>query len=166
LAVGGIRLNLTGREPQGILDPSEADSFCSALAVDLLAVHDRRTGRRLISAVHRTSELYTGKHLDHLPDLLVEWDDAVPTGSIHLGDGTGASVRAFSEKTGPLDGLNDYGRSGEHRDPGMFVSICDRVQPARLERVVSILDIAPTLTRLLGVDLPEREGNPIPELLE
>jgi predicted AlkP superfamily phosphohydrolase/phosphomutase len=166
LAVGGIRLNLAEREPEGTLDPADADAFSAELAADLLAIHDRRTGRPLIKAVHRTSEVYDGTHLDHLPDLLVEWDDSVPTGSINLGDGTGAAVHAFSEKTGPLDGANDYGRSGEHRESGMFIAAGNGLRPNRLERGVSILDLAPTLTKLLGVDLPECEGKPIPELLE
>jgi len=37
LAIGGIRLNLAGREPQGILEPGTvAEAFCDQLITDLL----------------------------------------------------------------------------------------------------------------------------------
>ena len=79
LPVGGIRMNLEGREPAGLLEPgAEADRFCEQLAADLTALEDPRTGCRLIRRVARTAELYQGPHIDELPDLLVEWSDDGP----------------------------------------------------------------------------------------
>jgi predicted AlkP superfamily phosphohydrolase/phosphomutase len=165
LAVGGIRLNLKGREPMGLLEPEAAPAFCGRLSQDLLAILDERTGRPLIKRVLRTAEIHVGKHLDRLPDLLVEWDDGVATGSLSLGEGTAATVRAFSERTGALEGENEYGRSGEHRARGFFVAAGPDVQSGNLDRDVSLLDLAPTLTKRLGVELPDAEGVLIPELL-
>jgi len=164
LAVGGIRLNLQGREPQGVLEPEAVDAFCTGLISDLLDLQDERTGRPMIRRVHRTAELYRGEQLDRLPDLLVEWDEQMPTGSTQLGGGAGASVRASSPKIGTVQGENDYGRSGEHREEGMFVAVGPGVRPGRLDRAVSILDFAPTLTKALGLDLPDCDGVPIPEI--
>jgi predicted AlkP superfamily phosphohydrolase/phosphomutase len=164
LAVGGIRLNLVGREPQGILSPGpEADSFCHALVTDLLDIIDERTGQPLIRRVLKTSQLYQGDYLEDLPDLLVEWSDEVPTGSTAISDGSGAVVRARSPKIGVIEGSNQFGRTGEHRPEGFFTAVGPGIRPGTLEKEVSILDLAPTLTNLLGVDLPECDGQPIAE---
>jgi predicted AlkP superfamily phosphohydrolase/phosphomutase len=73
LAVAGIRLNLVGREPEGILRRgSDADAFCEWLSGELLAIVDERTGTPLVAAIRRTEDIYAGPRLDALPDLLVE----------------------------------------------------------------------------------------------
>lgn len=164
LAVGGIRLNLVGREPQGILAPgAEASAFCNSLTADLLEIIDERTGRPLIRRVLKTADLYHGSFLDELPDLLVEWSDEVPTGSTALGNGTGALVRARSPKIGVIESSNQYGRTGEHRPGGLFIATGPGIRAETLEREISILDYAPTFAKLLGVDLPQCDGHPIAE---
>jgi predicted AlkP superfamily phosphohydrolase/phosphomutase len=167
LAISGIRLNLVGREPQGILRPgAAADAFCDQLTTDLLAVVDERTGNPLVQRVTRTAKLYDGENLNHLPDLLVEWNDEVPTGSTIVSDGVSAKVRAKSPKIGIVEGVNEYGRTGEHRPNGLFMAIGPNLQPNRLDRDVSILDFAPTFTKALALDLSRFDGHPIPELIE
>jgi predicted AlkP superfamily phosphohydrolase/phosphomutase len=166
LAVSGIRLNLEGREPRGTLAPGEhADRFVEQLERDLLAIVDDASGAPLVKRVLRTRELYDGEHLDALPDLLVEWNEGVANGSTALGGGAGARVCARSPKIGTIVGVNDYGRSGEHRPGGWLVAAGPGVAHARLERAPSLMDLAPTFARILGVDLPGAEGAPIPEIV-
>ena len=165
-AVGGIRLNLIGREPQGILQPDATDVFCNELIENLLGIIDERTGGPLIRRVLKTADLYSGEFLDHLPDLLVEWSDEVPTGSAMIAAGTGASIRAHSPKIGVVMGTNGYARTGEHRPNGLFIAAGPTVRPGRLQRVVSILDFAPTIAMILDVELPDSDGHPIEELLQ
>jgi predicted AlkP superfamily phosphohydrolase/phosphomutase len=166
LAVSGIRLNLIGREPRGLVQSGEpARTFCNELESDLLAIRDERTGRPLIRRVLRTDQLYVGPHRGELPDLLVEWSDDVATGSSALANGRGATVRASSAKIGTVQGVNDYGRTGEHRPGGWLVAAGPGIPHARLARDVSLLDLAPTFTRMLGVDLPGAEGRVIQELM-
>jgi Uncharacterized conserved protein len=114
----------------------------------------------------RTRDLYAGEHLDALPDLLVEWNEAVANGSTTLGGGAGSRVRARSPKIGTIEGANDYARSGEHRPGGWLVATGPGVRRARLERTPSLLDLAPTFARILGVELPGAEGSPIAEIVE
>ena len=114
LVAGGIRLNLVGREPHGILESGAvAEAFCDELIADLLGIMDERTGNPLVRRVIRTARLYDGEYLSHLPDLLVEWNDAIPTGSTIVSDGAGATVRAKSPKTGIIEGVNHvaFGRN-------------------------------------------------------
>ncbi|HEY2897714.1 MAG TPA: alkaline phosphatase family protein [Gemmatimonadaceae bacterium] len=166
LAVSGVRLNLQGREPRGTVAPGEeADRFVEQLERDLLAVVDDASGAPLVKRVLRTRDLYEGEHLDALPDLLIEWSESVANGSTMLGNGSGARVSARSNKIGTITGANDYGRSGEHRPGGWLVAAGPAVAHGTLERTPSLLDLAPTFARILGVDLPGAEGAAIPEIV-
>ena len=165
LAVSGIRLNLAGREPRGTLARGEeATRFVAQLEADLLAIVDDASGAPLVRRVMRTRDAYEGARVDDLPDLLVEWNETVAVGSTALGTGAGARVRARSAKIGMVEGSNDYARSGEHRPGGWFAAAGPGVARGRLEREPSLLDLAPTFARMLGVELPGAEGEVIEEI--
>jgi predicted AlkP superfamily phosphohydrolase/phosphomutase len=165
LVVGAIRLNVAGREPQGRLVPADADEFGRRLAADLLEIVDLDSGRPIVERVLRTDDLYRGAFRPHLPDLLVEWSEDRMLGSVAVGTGQGASLRLGSDRIGTLEGVNRYCRSGDHRREGLFVAAGGNLQPGRLAGSVSIMDFAPTLAGLLGVELPAAAGRPIPRLL-
>jgi predicted AlkP superfamily phosphohydrolase/phosphomutase len=162
--VSGIRLNLAGREPDGVLHPDEVDRFCAALAQDLLDIIDERTGLPVVEAVHRTDDLHAGPRRDVLPDVLVEWKHLPATGTAMHREGRGSEVRIYSEKIGRLVGINDWHRTGQHVRDGWYAAagpaIAHRPQP----RPISILDVHPTVCRLLGVEVPDAEGSPVPEM--
>jgi predicted AlkP superfamily phosphohydrolase/phosphomutase len=165
LGVGGIRLNLAGREPQGTIHAgAEADAFIARLSADLLDIVDERSSGPLVRRVLRTRELYAGPYLDALPDLLVEWNDAVATGSSCVAGGRGARVSAHSAKIGRMEQVNSYGRTGEHRPEGMFIAAGPQVRTGAMAHPVSILDFAPTFCEFLGVALPICDGTPLTEL--
>ncbi len=164
--VAGIRLNLAGREPNGVLQPgSEADAFCVELARDLLEIKDERVGQPLVRRVLRTSELYQGPRLDALPDLLVEWN-TVPTGTLAHGGGKHAAVRASSPRVGTLEGANSWMRTGEHVPQGFLAFTGAGAAPGRRDLEVSSLDIHPTICRLLGLPDPDVDGVVVPELVD
>jgi predicted AlkP superfamily phosphohydrolase/phosphomutase len=166
-AVGGIRLNLSGREPRGILRAgADADAFVADLVRTLGDIVDHRTGNRLIRRVWRASDLYDGPCLDALPDLLVEWNDETPTGSSSVGSGAGAQVSAWSPAIGRVEGINAYCRTGEHRPGGMFVATGPDIVAGEMHRIVSILDFAPTICGILGAPMAISDGAPIDELLQ
>lgn len=166
-AVAGIRLNLVGREPQGLIRRgADADAFCAHLTEDLMALIDADTGRPVVRNVVRTADLFEGDHLDDLPDLLVEWDDTKPLGSANAGNSGGSHVRITSPKTGVIEGTNVYCRTGDHRPEGMFMALGPDIRPGKLDRTVSIMDFAPTISEVLGVELPNVDGRPIAEIVE
>jgi len=167
LAVSGIRLNLAGREPHGILAPGDdAEQFVMRLSKELLEITDETTGAPLVARVMRTCDLYAGEHLDALPDVLVEWSDSVAVGSTTLGGGARSRVVARSPRVGTVKGANDYGRSGEHRAGGWLVAAGPGIASRQLDREPSLLDLAPTFARMLGVDLETADGQAIRELTE
>jgi predicted AlkP superfamily phosphohydrolase/phosphomutase len=160
---GGIRLNLRGREPDGVLRPgAEAEAFCRQLSDDLCAIVDERDGRPLVAAVHRTDALHAGPRRDSLPDLLVEWNP-MPIGCAGLAGGRGAEIRVRSAKIGTLVGRNEYGRTGEHFPTGRFVCAGPAIAPGG-EATASVTDLAPTICSLLGVPAPGMDGSVIPAL--
>jgi predicted AlkP superfamily phosphohydrolase/phosphomutase len=164
--VSGIRLNLAGREPQGVLRPGrEADSFCDKLAHDLLAMYDERTNLPLVAAVERTDALYDGARRDALPDILVTWSDAVATGSLAHAGGRGATVRARSPKIGVIEGRNRYGRTGEHAAEGFFVCVGPTSTASHRADPVRLTDFHPTVCALLDVPAPDVDGDVIAELV-
>ncbi len=163
--VGAIRLNLAGREPQGILSPGrEADAFCDELERDLRAIIDERTGGLLVEAVHRTDDLYRGDRGDSLPDLLVEWN-ATPVGSVGLANGRGSIIRAHSARIGTVEGANHYERTGDHIPTGWFVWSGPGIPAARRAQPVSVMDFHPTLCARLGLAAPAVRGSVIAELV-
>ena len=166
LAVGGIRLNLVGREPAGVIAPHDVDRFCAELSERLLEIRDADRGHRLIRRVLRTDRSYDGPHSTDLPDLLVEWTDEVPVGSAHLAGGVGATIRATSPHIGTIQGSNEFGRSGENRRDGWFVAAVPGRTPGQRDEPVSLLDFAPTLCRLLDAPAEGFEGRPIPEIVD
>jgi len=164
--VAGIRLNLVGREPTGVLRPgADADAFCSELAAALLEIVDERSGEPLIQRVLRTEDLYDGTRRHALPDLLLEWNDR-PVGTMVHAKGRGASVAAASTRIGRVEGTNRWGRTGEHVPEGFFVFRGAGVPAGRREAPVPVMDFHPTICRLLGLPDPDVDGRVIPELVQ
>jgi predicted AlkP superfamily phosphohydrolase/phosphomutase len=161
LPVGGIRLNLRGREPAGRLEPgAEADRFSDRLAADLLAIRNLDTNRPLIRRVARTRELYRGDRIDELPDLLVEWADDGPLANTSTGPASAAVVRAASDEIGLLEGVNGWGRTGEHRPGGLIAAAGTGIAPAHLGEI-DLLDVAPTILSLVGIEPRGLDGEPV-----
>ena len=162
----GIRLNVRGRDPAGLLQPGEElDRFVSELGRDLMEIVDAHSGVPVVRSVRRTTDLYDGPRVRELPDLLVEWNPELRLGSTVLGTGEGAVRRVRSPRIGELEATNRYCRSGEHRVEGMLVARGPGITPGNVGRVVSTLDLAPTFAGLLGCTMPSSAGRPVPELL-
>ena len=163
--VSGLRLNLKGREPRGLLRPDEVEAFTQQLTAELLALVHDDTGIPAIRRVRETRDLYAGEHLDLLPDLLVEWNDEQPLGSATCGNPRGSHVRLRSPRLGVIEGTNTYVRTGDHRREGLFMALGPGIRPGQLERTVSIMDFAPTFCALLATPMPDADGRVIAELV-
>jgi predicted AlkP superfamily phosphohydrolase/phosphomutase len=150
---GFIRINLAGREAQGIVRQQEYDALCDTLSEGLLGFRDADTGAPVVSRVVRRTDLYPeGSRADLLPDLVVVWSDR-----------PAAEHRALvSDRHGhvdwPMPGGNPDGRSGNHRLEGWIAAAGPSIAESAGERGRTILDIAPTTLALLGVDVPHDMG--------
>jgi predicted AlkP superfamily phosphohydrolase/phosphomutase len=153
-AYGGIRINLAGREPSGKVNPgNEYDELCEALTRDLMEFINVATGEPLVKAVLRSKEHYDGEYLHYLPDLLVEWNRSAPVSEV------------FSPKTGVISGAYKKCRTGDHTSEGLFFITGPSISQGRLELPVSVMDLAPTISELTGVELSDVDGKSIAPLV-
>lgn len=143
---GYIRINLRGREAEGIVEPgAEYDGLCRELAEGLLSFVDVRTGEPVVKRVLRRDEIYPrGRRADYLPDLTVVWDDRPAAERDEIRSERFGSVRW------PTPGAYPDGRSGNHRSEGFAVARGRGFGQGSL-RGATMLDLAPTALDLLGL---------------
>lgn len=139
----GLRVNLRGREAQGIVAAEDYDRVCEEARAALLGVVDRATGRKVVRAVHRRHEIYHGAHVENGPDLLVETTDPY---CLIEGAGTASIV-----PTGHYSGE----RTGNHLREGIFLLAGAAARPGAAVGPLDICDVAPTILHLLGLPVQE-----------
>lgn len=145
LGLGGIYLNLKGREAEGIVTPGkEAESLKTELKEKLSELKDDTTGIKAINHLYDRDELPPGPYKENCPDFIVgynegyrvSWDSV--TGKVHS--------QIFSDNTKAW--------SGDHCiDPQLVPGIifCNH---ALNSKIPSIVDIAPTVLKLFGLNPP------------
>jgi predicted AlkP superfamily phosphohydrolase/phosphomutase len=140
---GYVRLNLKGRERDGIVDPRDADRILDEITAGLQTFADP-DGEPAIRRVERGADIVGGKPFAAgFPDLIVKWSDRLPP---HL---TGVSSPRF----GAIPGLGwGSGRTGEHKGGAwaLVVPGASRLKPPT--KTPHILDIVPTICAVLDVD--------------
>jgi predicted AlkP superfamily phosphohydrolase/phosphomutase len=153
---GQIFLNLKGRQPQGCVDPADARPLLDDLKASLQAIPHPETGQPLVEHVYEREELYQGPYSHLAPDLTVVLGDWRYR-TIGLHDFT--TNRVISPTFGP---------TGDHRMPGILIAAGPPFRPgATLEGDADLLDIAPTVLRLLDVPVPDdMDGRVLTEILE
>jgi predicted AlkP superfamily phosphohydrolase/phosphomutase len=75
MGLGGLYLNLCGREANGIVPSHEADALKQELLEKLSGLRDVDTGAVAINRAYATSALYEGPYLDAAPDLIIGYAD-------------------------------------------------------------------------------------------
>ncbi len=172
----GIFLNMTGREPRGIVRNEQKRETILRVRAALLGTRDPWSGKPVFRDVIPREDLFEGPYLDRAPDLLVD---------LHLDDGYSYNLmpssppprqsRAWasaapwrrSRSTGPNAGVSPFrklanheklgkkGRSlpGSHRSHGFMALAGPRVQTAgRLD--AHIADLTATLLCRLDLSVP------------
>ena len=142
LGLGGIYLNLEGREGQGIVKPSEAEALAKEIVGALTGLIDAETGEVAVREVKTREELYSGAFAHESPDLVV-----------HLA--AGYRISWDSSLGGVPEGLFEYNRKkwgGDHIiDPALVPGILFMNQPFQGQGA-SLIDLAPTILDALGVE--------------
>jgi predicted AlkP superfamily phosphohydrolase/phosphomutase len=165
--VSGIRINRSGREPSGLIKAGkEWEDFCEELSADLLNIVDRDSGKPMIKRIYKTADLFQGEYIDHLPDILVEWNDEKMIGSKGVNEDKSCRLQMASDKIGLIEGEYTYCRTGDHRTEGLFIVAGPGIKAGHMERTVSIMDFAPTFLSLLGLKIPDFDGKPIREIID
>jgi hypothetical protein len=152
---GYVRLNLQGRERDGIVAPAQAEGVLDEIAAGLMSFQDP-DGAPAVKAVERVADTFPrGVHSDRLPDLIVRWSDRAATRLTHV----------RSERFGTVTRRgHGSGRSGNHTAGDAWALVvpgASRVRaPTRAPRLVDIAATAAALAGRDGADLP---GEPLLE---
>jgi predicted AlkP superfamily phosphohydrolase/phosphomutase len=134
-----IRLNLKGRDPQGIVSPGqEAERLLQAIADGFLAL-EMPDGRPMFGHVYRPEEVYDGPYASQAADLLLKPHD--PSTRL-LGQFT------VKEMIHPLTEIR--ASTGNHRPTGILFARGPKVTAKTLPDAPHITDIAPTVLRALA----------------
>ncbi len=149
---GFIRLNLAGRERDGIVDPRHADSVLERIASGLLTFRDPDGG----PAVKKVEVVSLGERsrANPFPDLIVHWSDRLPP---HL---AGVQSVQFGEVASSGWGS---GRTGEHRSDAWALVIPGSSHIAPLTQPAHIMDIVPSICAALGTERDGLFGRPLLE---
>lgn len=148
-ADGHVRINLQGREHDGIVPPSEYDALCDELTAMLYRLQHGRTGEPLVKQVVRTRKSPT-EDGPRLPDadLVVVWNkhttDVVDSPDVG--------------RIGPLP----YYRPGGHRSSGFFMAKGSGITPGSTLTEGRTVDVGATILELMGAPIPEYlDGKPL-----
>lgn len=151
---GLLRLNLRGREREGIVDPSGAEDLMEEIAAGLESFHDP-DGAPAIAAVEQVGPRAIGPRADRLPDLLVRWN-------VRPSDGVEA---VSSSRFGDVvrDGVGT-GWPGNHIDQAWALLAPGRSSRLRqVDGAPRLVDIGATAAGLLGAPQSGLRGHPLLE---
>jgi predicted AlkP superfamily phosphohydrolase/phosphomutase len=136
---GRVYVHRTGRFPLGTVGEREAQDLVGRVREGLLALHDPSPGApaggRPIPRVFARDELYHGPAVDAAPDLVIHFNDGYdPKGAL-------SKTEVFGQSA--LTGMHTYA------DSLFFLN-----RPGVPTDGLDIVDLAPTILALLGVEPP------------
>lgn len=151
---GYIRLNLKGRERDGIVEGDEVADLVELIRDGLADFRDP-DGGPAVAAVDWVPERWRGGAADRLPDLVVRWRPTSAVAVDHLDSSRFGAVRRQGYGSG---------RTGNHTDGDAWAILVPgsaRIRdPGRPPRIA---DIAATVAALTGVDGDGLAGEPLLE---
>jgi predicted AlkP superfamily phosphohydrolase/phosphomutase len=152
LGLGGVYLNIRGREASGTVEPGDAARLRRELTEQLSELRDDELDTGCIRAVYPTSELYKGPYLAEAPDLIVGFADGYRT----------SWDAAVGKVSSAIFEDNRKAWSGDHAvDPLLVPGVLFCSRPLDSEDP-GIEDLAPTALSLFGVERPPwMEGKPL-----
>jgi predicted AlkP superfamily phosphohydrolase/phosphomutase len=141
LGLGGIYLNMKGREERGIVDQSEAETLKVALVKGLRGLCDPVSEKVAIRSAVTREQVYSGPFADESPDLLVNFSEGY---RVSWDTALGGAPEGLFE-----DNVKKWG--GDHIiDPCLVPGVLFMNHPFDGARP-SLLDMAPTILEALGV---------------
>jgi len=147
-----VWINLSGRDPQGIVEPgNEYEELRSLIIEGLESLRDPETGLSVVEKVYRREEIYQGAQLEALPDLLVEqrWEPFFRLRPSYTSPDL-APVRTLTL----TEIMQDHLPCGVHRPSGVFLATGANIRPGKNLSGLRLVDLPATILCLLGVPVP------------
>nr|WP_240334512.1 hypothetical protein [Halorussus sp. MSC15.2] len=144
----GARVNLAGREPEGVVTPEEYEQVRDDL---IRTLSDLRTpdGDPVFEWVKRREEVYDGPFAEYACDVLF-----MPADMNHV-----LSTNLIGQEFVPV---NDH----DHKRDGVFLAAGPAFEDASAGSVpdrLSLTDVAPIAMAAAGLDVPARMTGEVPE---
>jgi hypothetical protein len=137
----GLRVNLDGREPAGLVSLHEYDSYLDALQDVLMKARRPDDGSPAFGEALRTVKLYgTDPMRNGLPDLMLTWDRSRPFSGLEI-----PGVARFMGEPGSV-------RTGDHRPGGLAVFAGLVGHNADREASLDSSEIAHHILGVFGID--------------
>jgi len=147
----GIRINLKGRYPQGIVEINEYEPLRDYIIREVKRLKDPETGENVIKHAWKREEIFSGPYVQEFPDIItIPTKDQYNISSRISQKGVEKSPR----KT--FIAREEHWRkvSGSHRQEGIFIirgpEIKKNVEIPKSE----IMDVFPTVLYLMGLPVP------------
>jgi predicted AlkP superfamily phosphohydrolase/phosphomutase len=146
---GGIRLNLQGREPQGIVKPGAEAEALKREIQEKLAARRLPNGAPMFRYVLRQEEAFDGPYRHYAPDLIIATN--------------------YNGYCGPLNSdkylLPSNHNTGEHTPDGIFIAYGKNIQPGLRLTGANLKDVTPTVLFHMNEALtPEMDGRALLEI--
>ena len=153
-----LRVNLKGREANGVVEPGEEyEKVRDQLIEQLEEWRHPDTGERIVEKAYRREEVYSGACLEEAADIIVHW--AEKEGYTYAFKVSSKSKEGtWTEAIDPNkpEGMAFFtGKSGSHRDDGIFLAHGPGIVQGKEVDDAQIIDFAPTILHMLDVPTPE-----------
>lgn len=153
--VEGIEINLQGRQDRGIVPPAEYQSLREELREKLSQFADPHSGKTVVQKVLLREEVYAGRMMDRMPDLILVLDQHYEGGSYQ------------SEVFGPVPTHVLERISGKHTMKGILLTTGRMIVGHGSVNGASLVDLAPTILYAMGVPIPrDMDGRILYEIFE
>ena len=138
----GVYINVSGREPRGIVEPGEEyEDVRDALIRTLVEIRDPDTGQHMVVWARRREEVFHGPFVERAPDIMY-----MTSGNRYPESGRLDAAPAI----GALGG-----RAGGHRLEGIFVLAGPAARACHSLGECRIVDVAPTLLHVIGLPIAD-----------
>ena len=137
---GYVRVNVRGRERNGIVEPADYGRVCDEVEALIRGMRNARTGMPLVRKIMRSREsAEEGDPRLPDPDLLILWA-AEPADVVDTPRG----------RIGPMP----FQRTGSHVERGFLLASGPGLKNRTLASDAHALDLAPTILALMGASVP------------
>lgn len=144
----GVRINLKGREPHGIVEPADYDSVRDEVIGDLRRL-SFPNGEPVFDRVFKREDVLEGPYLEYAPDIVTCMKVGVP--SCHL-----EPTDVFAVNTGA---------TGSHTDWGVLIAHGPGIRAGASVSGARLMDVTPTALYALDVPLnDDMDGLPVLDL--
>jgi predicted AlkP superfamily phosphohydrolase/phosphomutase len=144
----GVRINLAGREPGGIVKPEEYESVRARAMADLAELR-YPDGQPVFDKVLKREDVMSGPYLDFAPDIVTSMPVGVP--ACHLEPREIFSV--------------NRGATGSHTDWGVLIASGKGIRAGASVSGARLMDVTPTALYALGVPInDDMDGRPLLDL--